>query len=405
MSNSLGSTTIKLDETVKLLLSLTETQHSGIKNKAERVSKTCAQIADAIEDGGVKEQISLAVKLYYSGLVTVSPETMTKKSALLTAKENESLKTANQKAAAALNSISNLKEISNIILHIHDQFNAGSSKDTPLSSRIISVVCKFEQYIHPFNSCMPSSINLASKKLLTESDELDPNIVNVFLNTVLPKNGYPLSEEVTLYLDDLAPQMILSRNVTSESGDTLLVANTTLDYKLIDLLTELAEHENTNILTHLTRSSVTEHNTCDAPSLPTPIISMKPGSNKNVVIVVDDESGIVNTIKWQLKRASYDVIGFTDPYKALKRVASPDVYAVVSDLNMPIMNGDKFLVKIHELAPTVPCIILTGQTTKDNVETLLLANNLTRILAKPWDEKTLLATVNSASMEMQQQVE
>ena len=44
------------------------------------------------------------------------------------------------------------------------------------------------------------------------------------------------------------------------------------------------------------------------------------GSSEYKVIVVDDEIGIIDSLTVMLKRNGYDIVGETDPIKAIERI-------------------------------------------------------------------------------------
>lgn len=124
--------------------------------------------------------------------------------------------------------------------------------------------------------------------------------------------------------------------------------------------------------------------------------------NKPVILCVDDEPDILNTLKMQLKQA------FKDNYlyelaesgdEALELIEDfPDavqVIVVVSDWLMPGIKGDELLIKIHEKHPNVVKVMLTGQADAAAVKRAVKSADLYCCLYKPWKSKDLIETIES----------
>jgi len=107
------------------------------------------------------------------------------------------------------------------------------------------------------------------------------------------------------------------------------------------------------------------------------------------VLFVDDESNILETFK-AILRKRYDVTTALGPGQGLKSILTSGPFAVVvSDLNMPKMDGITFLTKVRELAPETVRIMLTGFA---DVEVAIRAVNegsVFRFLTKPCSSDTL----------------
>ena len=83
---------------------------------------------------------------------------------------------------------------------------------------------------------------------------------------------------------------------------------------------------------------------------------------EKVVLMVDDKPEVAKIIKLYLA-STYDVIYMENPIKAfewLETAKLPDI--IISDLNMPEMNGEEFLVRLkaNEMYEPIPVIILSS---------------------------------------------
>ena len=80
------------------------------------------------------------------------------------------------------------------------------------------------------------------------------------------------------------------------------------------------------------------------------------------MLCVDDDPAMVLMVDGLLRRAGYRVTTFERPAEALARVrADPGAFdIVVTDFNMPEMNGMELAGAIARAAPGLPIIITSG---------------------------------------------
>ena len=81
-----------------------------------------------------------------------------------------------------------------------------------------------------------------------------------------------------------------------------------------------------------------------------------------IVLVVDDDSSIVYTIKSILLKNGYEVITGTNGDEALKLIKNNKPDLIITDLAMPVMDGWYFRMKVREdpRLKTTPIIIISG---------------------------------------------
>ncbi len=87
------------------------------------------------------------------------------------------------------------------------------------------------------------------------------------------------------------------------------------------------------------------------------------------ILIVDDSSSLRTVVKMALVRAGYEVLEAGDGREGLAQLAAaPKVHLIVSDVNMPNMDGITFLtqVKANPKTKFTPVIMLTteGQDAK-----------------------------------------
>lgn len=78
------------------------------------------------------------------------------------------------------------------------------------------------------------------------------------------------------------------------------------------------------------------------------------------VIVIDDEAMIRDSIKQLLEIEGYEVQCFNDPLSALSKLTRRFNGVVISDINMPKMDGLAMLEQVRAFDSELPVIFLTG---------------------------------------------
>ena len=124
--------------------------------------------------------------------------------------------------------------------------------------------------------------------------------------------------------------------------------------------------------------------------------------NKPVILCVDDEPDILNTLKMQLKNEFKDNYFYElaesgdealDLLEEFEEAAQ--VIVVISDWLMPGIKGDELLIKVHQKYPKIITVMLTGQADADAVERAVQEADLYCCLYKPWKTKDLIETIKS----------
>ena len=78
------------------------------------------------------------------------------------------------------------------------------------------------------------------------------------------------------------------------------------------------------------------------------------------VLVVDDDAGMRDMLRDDLGERGYGVTVCGDAAEALEQLATAEVDAIVTDLNMPKMNGVELCERIVANRPDVPVIVITA---------------------------------------------
>jgi adenylate cyclase len=70
-----------------------------------------------------------------------------------------------------------------------------------------------------------------------------------------------------------------------------------------------------------------------------------------VVLLVDDEPGVLSALRRLLRPARYQVLTTESGAAALELLASTQVDLIISDMRMPYMSGAEFLAQAQTLYP------------------------------------------------------
>ena len=82
--------------------------------------------------------------------------------------------------------------------------------------------------------------------------------------------------------------------------------------------------------------------------------------NSNLVLCVDDEAVGLQVRKILLERAGYRVLTASDGPSGLEIFFSEPVEAVVLDYSMPGMHGGEVAVRMRQVKPEVPILLLSA---------------------------------------------
>jgi PAS domain S-box-containing protein len=127
-------------------------------------------------------------------------------------------------------------------------------------------------------------------------------------------------------------------------------------------------------------------------------------SNKPVIICVDDEPIILESLKIELKKALGEehlvetAEGGEDALELVEELLEEgsEIVAVISDYLMPNIKGDELLKQIHLISPKTVNIMLTGQADLEAVANTIKHAKLYRYISKPWHSEDLKLTVKEA---------
>jgi response regulator RpfG family c-di-GMP phosphodiesterase len=113
------------------------------------------------------------------------------------------------------------------------------------------------------------------------------------------------------------------------------------------------------------------------------------------ILLVDDERHILDGLRRQL-RTEFSVETAVGGPEGLARLGDAGTFAVVvSDYQMPQMNGAAFLAAVREQAPDTTRMLLTGQADLGGAATVVNEGRVFRFLLKPISREDLVAALRA----------
>ena len=118
--------------------------------------------------------------------------------------------------------------------------------------------------------------------------------------------------------------------------------------------------------------------------------------HKHTVLLVDDEEGILNSLRRLLRKEGYQLLTASSGAQGLRILEENDVHLVISDQRMPQMSGTEFFAKVKERYPDAIRIILTGYTDVDSITESINRGHIYKFFLKPWNDQSLKLEINQA---------
>lgn len=111
------------------------------------------------------------------------------------------------------------------------------------------------------------------------------------------------------------------------------------------------------------------------------------------VVVLDDDVALVDVTVETLRKAGFQASGTSNPQEALKSVASGKAGVIVSDIQMPLMDGFQFLENALQIESDTRVILVTGHYSLDSAIEAI-KRGAYDYLPKPVEYKRLLKTLD-----------
>jgi two-component system chemotaxis response regulator CheY len=112
------------------------------------------------------------------------------------------------------------------------------------------------------------------------------------------------------------------------------------------------------------------------------------------VLTVDDSRTILAMLHHTLSGAGYDVLQAADGQQGLDVLDTERVDIVITDINMPVMDGIEFIRRVRASGrhASLPILILTTETSQDKRDQGRAAGG-TGWIVKPFDPQKLISVI------------
>ena len=113
-----------------------------------------------------------------------------------------------------------------------------------------------------------------------------------------------------------------------------------------------------------------------------------------LILTADDSASMRQMVSFTLKGAGYDVLEAVDGKDGLEKAKAKEVDMVITDLNMPHMDGIQMIREIRALPKYkfIPIILLTTES-QDEKKMQGKAAGATGWIVKPFKPEQLLAVI------------
>jgi two-component system, LuxR family, response regulator FixJ len=126
---------------------------------------------------------------------------------------------------------------------------------------------------------------------------------------------------------------------------------------------------------------------------------MSASSAKPVIYVVDDDPGVLGSLRFLLETDGFEVETFRSGPALLKSIASNEADCFVIDYKMPSIDGIDLASRLRSRDVAAPIILITGYP-DDNIPAKAAVAGVHHVLLKPHLEESLVARIRDAIREV-----
>ena len=123
--------------------------------------------------------------------------------------------------------------------------------------------------------------------------------------------------------------------------------------------------------------------------------------DKSRILFVDDEPAILRSLQRIASKIDAVILTASGGEEALKIINECPVDVIVTDFNMPNMDGNELLKEVAKIAPETVRMVLTGHGDMDMIIDLINNGYIFGFLHKPWDNFELVVKLKQA-LQLQQ---
>jgi DNA-binding NtrC family response regulator len=115
-----------------------------------------------------------------------------------------------------------------------------------------------------------------------------------------------------------------------------------------------------------------------------------------MILAIDDDPECLSALRRALSGIGYPVLTTEDADQVFAMLRDKPVDVLISDIDMPAMNGVELIRRVRAAHPDVVRVLLTGQGTFDSARRAINDGEVYRFLEKPFDVRNLRQVVLEA---------
>jgi CheY-like chemotaxis protein len=126
------------------------------------------------------------------------------------------------------------------------------------------------------------------------------------------------------------------------------------------------------------------------------LIAGAPNERKHSILVVDDEPMALELLHSILTDAGYEVAVAQSGFECLDLFRRPGASydLILTDLSMPLMDGEETFQRLRQFAPAAKVVLMAGFVDSNRLEKMM-SNGLSGFVGKPFAPVEILAVVTS----------
>lgn len=114
------------------------------------------------------------------------------------------------------------------------------------------------------------------------------------------------------------------------------------------------------------------------------------------ILLVDDERHVLDALQRTLRGEGYRILLASDAHSALAQLDAERIDLILSDIDMPDIDGVELIKQVRREYPDVVRMLLTGDASLESAVHAINDGEVHRYLTKPWDSAELRATLRDA---------
>lgn len=112
------------------------------------------------------------------------------------------------------------------------------------------------------------------------------------------------------------------------------------------------------------------------------------------VLYVDDEN--INLFLFQASfEDEFEIITASSGEEGLEILSEEEIEILISDMNMPSMNGIELIKKAKHLNPQLRCVILSGYQQNETIQQAQKDGLVEAFVSKPFVKEKIIELINS----------